>query len=138
MEFLKVLVEFLSANGVLPAEITPQDDDRSKTYLQSMPDTPAKAYCVTLYDTSLPSIHDKQAGVYRIQVIMRNPNHTEVFQEITNLWKFLINRPDYIEEDIGQGYYAIIDCTTGPLYLGKDEHGNHRYSLNFPVKSKTF
>lgn len=137
MEFVHKLIAFLAANSVLPAEIQPSDTDRSKTYLQALPDEPAKAYCVNWYDTSLPSIHDKQAGVYRIQVVMRNPKHSEVLQDITGLWKFLINRPEPID-DIGDGYYAIFDCTSGPNPLGKDDHGNYQYSLNFPVKSKTF
>ena len=137
MEFIHTLIAFLAANNVLPAEVTPDDEDRSKTYIQSLPDAPDKAYCVSWYDTRLPSIHDKQAGVYQIQVLMRNPNHAEVLREISDLWRFLINRPEPID-DIGNGFYAIFDCMSGPNFLGKDEHNNFQYSLNFPVKSKTF
>lgn len=137
MEFLHTLVAFLAAHNVLPPEVTASDTNRSKTFLQYLPDEPSKVYMVRWYDTSLPALVNKQAGVYRIQVVMRNPNHAEVLREITALWTFLINRPEPIE-DIGNGFYAIFDCRSGPVEIGKDDHGNYRYSLNFPVKSKTF
>lgn len=136
MGFLNDLVEFFADNDVMPPEVTPQDTDREKTYLQNLPATPDKVCCVRLYDTDLPTLANKQTGVYRIQVIMRNRNHTTVFDDIYKLWKFLINRPEYIE-DLND-YFVIFDAQKGPIPLGQDEKGNYLYSLNFPVKTKMF
>lgn len=140
MEFVRALVAFLATNGVLPPEVTSTDvteKEREKTHLQALPDAPAKAYCVRWYDTSVPTLVDKQAGVYRIQVLMRNPKHGEVVREIEALWRFLLNRPEPIE-DISDKYWVIFDVRSGPVPLGKDEKGNYLYSLNFPVKTKLF
>lgn len=137
MDFLSVLVAFLASNNVLPAEITAGDSNREKTYLQKLPSAPDKAYCVKLYDCNLPTLADKQAGIYRIQVIMRNKSHGDVTTDIFKLWRFLISRPSYIE-DIGSDYWVIFDVQSGPISLGQDEKGNYLYSLNFPVKTKMF
>lgn len=140
MEFLHALVAYLAANGVLPPEVTPNDTDRSKTYLVYLPDAPDKAYCVKIYDGSVPSLADKQAGVFRVQVVMRNPSHAEVLSEIYTLWRFLLqlsSSGDYIT-DISADYWAIIDPQSPPIAAGRDEKGNYLYTLNFPVTTKMF
>jgi len=137
MEFIKALVAFFAANGVLPAEVTPSDTNREKTYLQNLPDAPTKAYCVRIYDADVPSLVDKQAGVYRVQVLMRNKNHAAVMADMYKLWRFLLNRPELVE-DISEEYWAIFDVRTGPNPLGQDEKGNYLYSLNIPIKTKMF
>ena len=113
------------------------DKEREKTYLQALPDAPAKAYCVRWYDTSVPTLVGKQTGVYRIQVLMRNPKHGEVLHDIEKLWRFLLNRPEMIE-NISKDRWVIFDMQSGPVPLGQDEKGNYLYSLNFPVKTKLF
>ena len=95
MEFVRALVAFLSKNGVLPPEVTSSDvaeKEREKTYLQALPDAPAKAYCVRWYDTSVSTLVNKQVGVYRIQVLMRNPKQGELLTEIEALWRFLLHK----------------------------------------------
>lgn len=133
--FIKTLVKFLSDANVIPPEVRGSDRDRQKTYLQFLPDDPPKVVCVRWYHTDLPSMVGKEAGVYRIQIIFRNPKHGELLKEITALWQFLVNRPEPIE-DVGDGYFAIFDCQEGPIPLNKDQNGNYLYSLNFPVTSK--
>lgn len=137
MEFLQALVAFFAANGVLPAEVTPSDTNREKTYLQNMPEEPHKAYCVRIYDADLPTLVDKQAGVFRVQVLMRNKKHAPVMADAYKLWRFLINRPELVE-DISPEYWAIFDVRQGPNPLGQDEKGNYLYSLNIPIKTKMF
>lgn len=137
LDFLHALVAFLAANNVLPAEVTPDDTNREKTYLQNLPDTPAKVCCVRLYDTSLPTLVGKQAGVHRVQVLMRNSNHAEVLNDIYKLWQFLINRPELIE-DISPDFWVIFDVQSGPIPAGRDEKGNYLYSLNIPIKTKMY
>ena len=135
MDFLKALVAFLANNGVLSEEVSSEGD--GITYLQHLPDDPDEANCVTCYDTDLPRLVGKQAGVYHIQVIMRRKKHNTVLTEITELFQFLCNRPEPVE-DIGNDYYAIFDVRSGPVPLGIDDNGNWRYSLNFPVTSKMY
>ena len=137
MEFLQALVAFFAANDVLPAEVTPSDTNREKTYLQNLPEEPHKAYCVRIYDADLPTLVDKQAGVFRVQVLMRNKIHAAVMADAYKLWRFLINRPELIE-DISEEYWAIFDVLQGPNPLGRDEKGNYLYSLNIPIKTKMF
>lgn len=71
-EFLHVFVAFLAAAKVIPPEVTSEDTEREKTYLQSLPDDPDNVYCFRIYDGALPTLTDKQAGVYRIQATVRN------------------------------------------------------------------
>ena len=136
-EFLHQIVSFLSSQDVLPPEVTSEDSDRSKTSLQFLPDAPDKAYCVRIYDGALPSLVDKQAGIYRVQFLMRNPKHSEVLADITKLWRFLISRPEPIE-DIAPGVWVIIDARSVPIPLGRDEKGNYLYSLNVPIKTAMY
>lgn len=136
MAFLNDLVAFFHTNGVMPAEVTPSDTDREKTYLQYLPDAPDNVWCLKIYDSDVPSLVGKQAGVYRIQAIARNKNHGTVYSDIYKLWRFLINRPELIEEI--NGNYVIFDAQTGPLPSGQDEKGNYLYTLNFPVKTKMY
>lgn len=137
VDFLKALVSFLAANGVLPPEVTSIDTNREKTYLQTLPDEPPKAYCVRIYDGALPTLVDKQAGVYRVQVMVRNPKQSEALADVTKLWRFLINRPEPIE-DINPTTWVIFDVQSVPIPLGRDEKGNYLYSLNFPVKTSMY
>lgn len=128
---------YLHLNGVLPAEVQSADTDREKTYLMSLPAEPDKAYCASIYDGELPPMFIKQAGLFRVQILMRNPVHAEVLAEITALWTFLVQLPEPFI-DITETRWAIVDCQQVPLYVGQDKKGNHLYSLNFPVTTKIF
>ncbi len=136
MAFLNDLVAFFATNGVMPAEVTSSDTNREKTYLQYLPAEPDNVWCAKIYDTDVPSLVGKQAGVYRIQIIARNKSHGTVFNNIYKLWQFLINRPEFIETI--NGNYVIFDAQQGPIPTGQDEKGNYLYTLNFPVKTKMF
>lgn len=135
MDFLKALVAFLASNGVLSPEVSSEGD--GITFLQHLPDDPVEANCVTCYDAKLPTLVNKQSGVYYIQILMRRKKHNDVLTEITKVFRFLCSRPELVE-DIGEDYYAIFDVRTGPVPLGTDDNGNWRYSLNFPVTSKIY
>ena len=136
-EFLHVFVAFLAAAKVIPPEVTSEDTEREKTYLQSLPDDPDNVYCFRIYDGALPTLTDKQAGVYRIQATVRNHSQTQALANVSTLWRFLIARPEFIE-DIGNGYWVIIDAQSVPIPVGRDEKGNYLYTLNFPVKTKMY
>lgn len=139
-EFLHALVAFLSANTPMPPEVTVKDvlpQDREKTYLQTLPPKPAKAWSIRIYDGTLPTLTNKQAGIYRVQIIVRNPRQGEAFRDISSVWQFLINRPEYIE-DMDSQFWVIFDVQSVPIFLEQDEAGNYLYSLNFPVKTKMF
>jgi hypothetical protein len=135
--FLHTLVAFLADHGVLPPEVQGADANREKTYLQYLPDSPDNAICVRIYEGSLPSLVDKQAGIYRVQFIVRNSSHSEALADMTKLWRFLCSRPEPIE-DIAPGVWAIIDVQTVPSPLGRDEKGNYLYSLNVPIKTSMY
>lgn len=135
MDFLKALVAFFAQNGVLSEEVSP--DGEGITFLQHLPDEPIEANCISCYDQTLPTLVDKQSGVYHIQVIMRRKKHSDVLNEITALFHFLCSRAEIVE-DIDENYYAIFDVRHGPILIGADDNGNWRYSLNFPVTSKTY
>lgn len=136
MAFLNDLVAFFASNNVMPAEVTSSDTNREKTHLQYLPAEPDNVWCAKIYDTDVPTLVGKQAGVYRIQVIARNKSHSKVFNDIYKLWQFLINRPELIEDL--NGYYVIFDAQNGPIPSGQDDKGNYLYTLNFPVKTKMF
>lgn len=135
MDFLKALVAFLASNGVLSPEVSSEGD--GITFLQHLPDDPVEANCVTCYDSKLPTLVNKQSGVYHIQILMRRKKHNDVLTEIMKVFRFLCSRPELVE-DISEDYYAIFDVRTGPVLLGTDDNGNWRYSLNFPVTSKMY
>lgn len=138
-DFLENLVAYLNENGVITPLVKSEDTEsaREGTYLQLMPDYPKKATCVRCYGVSTVPLGDKQSGVYRIQVSMRNPLHHVVLDDITKLWQFLLRHSGYII-DREDGNYYIFDAMNGPIPLGKDADGNYQYSLNFPVRSRTF
>jgi hypothetical protein len=138
MAFLNDLVAFFASKNLMPSEIASSDTDREKTYMQYLPAEPANVWCIKIYDAIVPPLVGKQAGVYRIQVTVRNKSHKTAFNNIYALWQFLINRPDFIEAITVDGYYVIFDAQNGPIPAGQDEKGNYLYTLNFPVKTKMF
>lgn len=133
--FLRSLVAYLAAQGVLEPEVT--EDGPGRTFLQQLPDTPIDANGLICYDSKLPTLTDKQSGVYHIQVIFRRSTHAAALQAAITLFQFLCSRPEPIE-DLEEGRYAIFDVRSGPVSLGSDENGNWRYSLNFPVTSQMY
>ena len=135
MDFLKALVAYLARNGVLSEEVSLGGD--GITYLQHLPDEPVEANCVTCYDSKLPTLYDKQSGVYHIQLLMRRKKHSDVINDITKVFQFLCSFKEPIV-DIDNDYFAIFDVQAGPVPLGVDDNGNWRYSFNFPVTSKMY
>ena len=55
---------------------------------------------------------------------------------IENVYKFLINRPELIE-DITDNMWVIIDCQQGPIKMNEDSQGNYLYSLSFAITTKS-
>lgn len=138
-EFLHTLVTWLCAQGILPREATVTDraDDRNdKTYLMNLPEDVTDCYCVRQYNQRLHSIVAKDASVRYIQIIARNQNHSKALENIEAVYKFLINRPEPIE-DISEDTWVIIDCQKGPVKLNEDSQGNYLYSLSFPITTKS-
>ena len=85
---------------------------------------------------SIHSIVAKDASVRYIQIIARNQNHSKALENIEAVYKFLINRPEPIE-DISEDTWVIIDCQKGPVKLNEDSQGNYLYSLSFPITTKS-
>ena len=138
-EFLHTLVTWLCAQGLLPREalVTDRGIDRNdKTYLMNLPEDVADCYCVRQYNQRLHSIVAKEASVRYIQIIARNQNHSKALKNIETVYKFLINRPELIE-DISEDTWVIIDCQKGPVKLNEDSQGNYLYSLSFPITTKS-
>ena len=135
MDFLKALVAYLARNGVLSEEVS--SGGSGITYLQHLPDEPIEANCVTCYDSKLPTLYDKQSGVYQIQLLMRRKRHNDVLTDIHKVFQFLCSLPEPIV-DIDNDYTAIFDVRSAPVSLGVDDNGNWRYSFNFPVTSKMY
>lgn len=137
MDFIHTLITWLAEQNIIPAEVQSTDTDREKTYVQLLPATPANVYCVRLYDTALPTLTDKQTGVFYIQFLVRNKSHAQAIANIDALWKFLSNRPEIVE-DITDTQWVIFDVRSGPIFVEQDAHGNYLYSLNVPIKTKIF
>ena len=138
-EFLHTLVTWLCAQGILPREalVTDKGMDRNdKTYLMNLPEDVADCYCVRQYNQRLHSIVAKEASVRYIQIISRNQSHSKALENIETVYKFLINRPEPIE-DISEDTWVIIDCQKGPVKLNEDSQGNYLYSLSFPITTKS-
>ena len=132
-EFLHTLVAWLCAQGILPREVLVTDkgmDRNDKTYLMNLPEDVADCYCVRQYNQRLHSLVAKDASVRYIQIIVRNQKHSLALANIENVYKFLINRPELIE-DITDNMWVIIDCQQGPVKMNEDSQGNYLYSLSF-------
>lgn len=138
-DFLTDLVAYFNENGVMDPLVKSSDKEgaREGTYLQLLPDHPKRVTCVRCYDVTTVPLSDKQSGIFRIQVTMRNPVHYSVLASITALWRFLLCKSGEII-DVGDDNYYIFDAQNGPVPLGKDDDGNYRYTLNFPVRTRTF
>ena len=143
MDFLKELISFLSSaldeDGfpICPPEVLPSDTDREKSYLYDLPKSPENVFVFRDYDTKVPTLSDKQAGVIHVQIIVRNKSAKIAYINIYRLWKFLLNRPEYVE-DINDHRWCIFDVKSGPVKLENDEHGNYLWSLSFPVTTNLY
>ena len=138
-EFLHLLSSWLNSQGIIPreAEITDLGEDRNdKTYLMNLPEDVTNCYCVRQYNQRLHSLVAKDASVRYIQIIVRNQKHSLALANIENVYKFLINRPELIE-DITDNMWAIIDCQQGPVKMNEDSQGNYLYSLSFAITTKS-
>lgn len=143
MDFLKELIQFLNKSTdesgvpIVPPEVSSEDNDREKSYLDSLPSEPNNVYVFKIYNTKVASLVNKQAGVHYVQLIVRNESNKQAYQNIERVWKFLLNRPEFIE-DINPNRWVIFDVRSGPIKIQTDEKGNHLWSLSFPVKTSLF
>lgn len=135
LEFLHFFVKWLSDNGIIPPEVSEDDDDASrenKTWLQQWPEDVDNAYCVRQYRALMPKLSRKDAGVRKIQIMVRNRSHLTCLTEIEKVFDFLRLRDEVIE-DLDETHWAIISCSTGPVKLEDDARGNSRYSISFSI-----
>jgi hypothetical protein len=132
LEFLRILVTFLSAANIIPPEVQDADVDREKTYLMHLPDDPDNIVMVREYESNLPTLVNKTAGVRRIQFIIRNANHEQCIIQAEKIFNFLKNRPELIE-DLSSSCWVIFDIRKGPVKLDDDERGRVLYSLSLPI-----
>ena len=143
MDFLKELISFLNlstdsdGNPIVPPEVTSEDTDREKSYLMDLPKDPTNVYVFRLYNTKVPTLVNKQAGVHYVQVIVRNKSANKAYANINRIWHFLLQRPNLIE-DINDHRWCIFDVKSGPVKLECDHKGNHLWSLSFPVTTKLY
>ena len=138
-EFLHLFSSWLNSQGIIPreAEITDLgEDSNDKTYLMNLPEAVTNCYCVRQYNQRLHSLVAKDASVRYIQIIVRNQKHSLALTNIENVYKFLINRPELIE-DITDNMWVIIDCQQGPIKMNEDSQGNYLYSLSFAITTKS-
>lgn len=138
-EFLHIFSNWLCEQGILPREaiLTDRDSEREdKTYLMNLPEDVTNCYCVRQYNQRLHTLAGKEACVRYIQVVVRNQKHASALVNIEKVYKFLISRPEFIE-DITSDWWVIIDCNKGPEKLNEDSQGNYLYSLSFPVTTKS-
>jgi hypothetical protein len=139
LEFLRVFVAWLNAQGIIPREVVDTDlgDDRNnKTYLMNLPEDVPNVVCVRQYNMRLAPLVAKDACVRYIQIIVRNERHEKTIQDSEKIFQFLKIRPEYIE-DISPNYWVIIDCTAGPVKMDEDSQGRYLYSLSFPITTKS-
>jgi len=136
-EFLQALIKFMSVAGIVPPEVTPSDTDREKSYLGSLPTTPDKVVMFKTYYTNIASLTPKNVGVKYIQVISRAASEKVAFDQIQQVYLFLLKRPEFIE-NISSKYWCIFDVRNGPIPLLADKQGRHIWSLSFPVKTNLY
>lgn len=138
-EFLHIFSFWLYTQRIIPreAEVTDVGEDRNdKTYLMNLPSDVTNCYCVRQYNQRLHSLVAKEAGVRYVQILVRNQNHSLALHNIETVYKFLINRPEIIE-DIAPDWWVIIDCQQGPEKMNEDSQGNYLYSLSFAITTKS-
>lgn len=139
LEFLKALVAWLNAQGIIPAEVTETDieeDRNNKTYLMNLPEDVPNVFCIRQYNMRLSSLIAKDVCVRYIQIIVRDEKHAQAMQSIEKVFQFLKNRPDFIEE-MDDNYWVIIDCNNGPVKIDEDSQGRYMYSLSLSITTKS-
>lgn len=113
-----------------------------KTFWQNFPDENSNVgncYLLKEYNCKGDSFKNKDALVRNIQIIVRNYSQSIAIERSTNIYKFLHNRPELIEDlvwDDEQGQhigYIIIKCDNGPIKLEEDKQGRYRYSVSCSV-----
>lgn len=143
MDFLKDLIAFFNScvddeNVVIcPPEVQADDIEREKSYLFDLPKEPENVYVFKEYNTKVPTLVDKQAGVRYVQIIVRNRSNKMAYANINRIWKFLLKRPELIE-DINDHRWCIFDVRNGPVKLENDTKGNYLWSLSFPVTTNLY
>ena len=86
MDFLKELIQFLNKSTdesgvpIVPPEVSSEDNDREKSYLDSLPSEPNNVYVFKIYNTKVASLVNKQAGVHYVQLIVRNESNKQALE----------------------------------------------------------
>lgn len=143
MDFLRDLITFFNSYtddenvAICPPEVQVNDIEREKSYLFDLPTEPENVYVFKEYNVKVPTLVDKQAGVRYVQVIVRNRSNKIAYANINRLWKFLLKRPEFIE-DINDHRWCIFDVRSGPVKMENDTKGNYLWSLSFPVTTNLY
>lgn len=135
-EFLSALVAFMAANGIIPEEIEASSGDREGTYINYVPDDPDNIISVIQYEGKAPTIGGKGFVVRYVQFYIRNTSNRAAETQIEQIFQFVNNRPDYIE-DISEDYWVIFDTNQTPVRLKSDTRNRFLYSLSVPIKTKS-
>lgn len=141
-DFLQALIKFLYDNDVAPAEVTITDASLEKSYMYDLPESPDHVFVFRTYQTIHASLIAKNVGVKYIQVLVRDKQQKTAFADIQKLYEFLLHISDVeqneVIQDLINGYWAIFDCTNGPVKIQIDEHGRHVWGLSFAVKTNIY
>ncbi len=139
LEFLRMFVSWLSAQDIIPREVTEEDvgeERENKTYLMNLPEDVSNVFCVRQYNMRTASLVAKDACVRYIQIIVRNKRHDDAIRLSEKIFQFLKIRPDFIE-DIAEDWWVIIDCKQGPVKMDEDSQGCYQYSISLPITTKS-
>lgn len=94
--------------------------------------------CVTIYDTGgagLDLAYNRSEKYYRasFQVRVRNSSYVKGLEIANRVMETLHGRG---HEEWGDAIYELIQCTSGPAFIGKDEHGRMIFVVNFEVQRR--
>lgn len=137
--FLRTFVSWLVSQNLIPREVLDTDmgEDRdNKTYLMNLPEDVPNVFCIRQYNMRLAPLVAKDACVRYIQIIVRNTNHELAATQSEQIFQFLKDRPEYIE-DIAPDLWVIIACGNGPVKMEEDKQGRYLYSLSLPITTKS-
>lgn len=94
--------------------------------------------CVTIYDTGgagLDLSYDRSERYYRatFQVRIRNNSYVDGLELANRAMETLHGRG---HEQWGDAIYELIQCTSGPAFIGRDEHDRMVFVVNFEVQRR--
>lgn len=94
--------------------------------------------CVTIYDTGgagLDLVYNRSEKYYRasFQVRVRNNSYIKGLELANTIMETLHGRG---HEKWGDSIYELIQCTSGPAFIGKDEQGRMMFVINFEAQRR--